>query len=198
MAWTEAVEKLWNMLRDHRPSLYPMEEWDDLHDIRISKLPQEGLDSRALSNAKAVKAGLHLLNESLEASHKLSQELHTPLGSYWHAIMHRMEGDYGNSKYWFRQGGAHPVGDALQAAAKARVQSYAAEAFGSDSLKNRLDKLVSGPSWDPYLFVDIVEQQVTVVQNEQAEELLTELQWVEIKLLVQYSFQQTGGHSLEL
>jgi len=198
LAWTEAAHKLWNTLKDHRPSLYPTEEWDDLHDIRITKLSPEGLDEDALPYASAVKAGLHLLNESLDASHTISQQLHNPTGSYWHAIMHRMEGDYSNSKYWFRQGGTHPVNERLQGLAKEAYERCSAASFGSDSQKGRLDRLIHGSSWDPCLFVDIVEQQVTVVQNDEAEQLLTELQWMEIKLLVQYSYQRTGGNSLEL
>jgi hypothetical protein len=30
-------------------------------------------------------------------------------GSFWHAIMHRREPDPGNSKYWWRKVGAHPI-----------------------------------------------------------------------------------------
>src|SRR5262245_25063275 len=51
--------------------------------------------------AQACLAGLWLLANDLNASHRISQELETPEGSYWHAVMHRREGDYGNAKYWF-------------------------------------------------------------------------------------------------
>ncbi len=60
-----------------------------------------------------VLAGLHLLAGDLEASHQISQSLETPEGSFWHAIMHRREGDFSNAKYWFRRVGRHQVLDLL-------------------------------------------------------------------------------------
>ncbi len=46
-------------------------------------------------------------------SHNISQDAHTPEGSYWHGIYHRMEPDAWNAKYWFRQVGSHPIVAAL-------------------------------------------------------------------------------------
>ena len=40
---------------------------------------------------------------------RVSQSLDTPTGSFWHAIMHRREGDFATSKYWYRRAGTHPV-----------------------------------------------------------------------------------------
>lgn len=57
----------------------------------------------------AIKAGLYLLNESLDKSHDIAQEITNATGSYWHALMHRMEGDYSNAKYWFNDVGHHPI-----------------------------------------------------------------------------------------
>ncbi len=61
----------------------------------------------------SVEAGLWLLAGKLERSHEISQSLHDPDGSYWHAIMHRYEGDYWNSKYWLSKAGKHPVKKSL-------------------------------------------------------------------------------------
>ncbi|UQZ82826.1 hypothetical protein SK3146_01986 [Paenibacillus konkukensis] len=195
MTWTESVNRLWNALKEHQPSLYPMEEWDELLDIRISKMPCGELNADQLPYASAVKAGLHLLNESLDKSHTLSQSIDNATGSYWHGVMHRMEGDYSNAKYWFRMAGAHPAYGLL--IGKLAQISYDPDRIGSAALRGRLDQLMTSPVWNPGLFTDAVEQQVTVYQDEAAEALLAELQWMEIKLLLQYSFQQTGGSSLE-
>jgi len=59
--------------------------------------------------ASCCLAGVWLLHDFLDESHKISQSIDTPSGSYWHAIMHRREGDFGNSKYWYRRVGRHPV-----------------------------------------------------------------------------------------
>ena len=53
--------------------------------------------------------GLWLVCGDLDASHEISQSIETPDGSFWHGIMHRREGDFWNSKYWFRRVGPHPV-----------------------------------------------------------------------------------------
>jgi hypothetical protein len=64
--------------------------------ISLSKAPDE------------VRAGLFLYIDELDLSHRLSQDLDSPTGSYWHAIMHRREGDFSNSKYWLNRAGRHP------------------------------------------------------------------------------------------
>ena len=64
----------------------------------------------ALDADDAVKAGLHLLNDDLARAHALAQEHEgDKTCDYWHAIVHRREGDFDNAKYWLRQVGRHPV-----------------------------------------------------------------------------------------
>jgi hypothetical protein len=73
--------------------------------------PQTGL-GRNVGNVQAATAclaGLWLHFDYLEESHRLSQDLPTSDGSFWHAIMHRREPDAWNSKYWWRSVGSHPV-----------------------------------------------------------------------------------------
>jgi hypothetical protein len=48
----------------------------------------------------------------------VSQKIETPSGSYFHAIMHRMEGDFGNAKYWYARCQNHPVLPVIGASAK--------------------------------------------------------------------------------
>src|SRR5262245_44698974 len=80
--------------------------------------------------ALACHAGLWLYYDFLHESHEISQDVETPDGNFWHAIMHRREPDAGNSKYWWRQVGNHPVLDMLREQAPALGYAYTTpEAF---------------------------------------------------------------------
>ena len=63
----------------------------------------------ALNNCPPLVAGLWLYVDQLDASHKISQQIDDATGSFWHGIMHRREGDFSNSHYWFRRVGHHPA-----------------------------------------------------------------------------------------
>ncbi|MBX3425900.1 MAG: hypothetical protein KF688_09505 [Pirellulales bacterium] len=96
--------------------------------------------------ARACLAGLWLLHDCIDESHAVSQGIDTPSGSFWHGIMHRREGDFGNSKYWFRRVGDHPAYESLPAAAA----SLAATA----PQRSWAERLAPGGRWDPYALVD--------------------------------------------
>lgn len=55
-----------------------------------------------------VEAALWLYVDDLDRSHALSESNETEEGAFWHGIMHRREGDFWNSKYWFRRAGTLP------------------------------------------------------------------------------------------
>jgi hypothetical protein len=42
-------------------------------------------------------------------SHNVAQEIHTPLGSWIHALLHLIEGDLGNAGYWYARAGKSPI-----------------------------------------------------------------------------------------
>lgn len=80
-------------------------------------LPQAAVRGRVESLLPALtparRAGLWLAFDFEAEAHAIAQDLHTPDGSLWHAIIHRREPDAWNSKYWYRQAGDHPVLRAL-------------------------------------------------------------------------------------
>jgi hypothetical protein len=93
---------------------------------------RDGLAIRSRDDAEAMLAGLWMWVDELDRSHTISQSLHSPTGSFWHAIMHRREGDFSNAKYWYARCRNHP--------AVAEVSRRA------------------GKPWEPNAFVDAVER----------------------------------------
>ncbi len=75
----------------------------------IRELVETALSLPPLRANLALQAGLWLYVDELDRSHTISQALKTPTGSYWHGIMHRREGDFSNSHYWFHKTGNHPA-----------------------------------------------------------------------------------------
>jgi hypothetical protein len=68
--------------------------------LAVAEQIEESLEGR-----KCLVAGVWLYVDDLYRSHSISQGLESVEGSLWHAVMHRREGDFGNSKYWLRQAG---------------------------------------------------------------------------------------------
>jgi len=68
-----------------------------------------------IDSARCCVSAVWLLYDFLDESHSISQGITTAEGSYWHAIMHRREGDFSNAKYWFRKVGQHPVYEQIAA-----------------------------------------------------------------------------------
>jgi hypothetical protein len=128
--------------------------------------------------ADACRAGLWLYHNFLDESHQISQELHTPTGSYWHALMHRREPDFDNAKYWFRRVGTHPVYEALrQNAASLAAAAPPAAAF-----------LRTQAAWDPFAFVDLCA--AVLVGRAPCEELCRDVQKREWELLFDWCYRQ--------
>ena len=69
----------------------------------------------ALAGKPRLAAGLWLYVDDLPRSHTLSQSMEDATGSFWNGIMHRREGDFSNSHYWFRRVGHHPAMTAIGA-----------------------------------------------------------------------------------
>lgn len=45
----------------------------------------------------------HTKHGNWEAAHNIAQEIHTPMGSWIHALLHVIEGDQWNADYWFNK-----------------------------------------------------------------------------------------------
>ena len=124
--------------RNPLPPLVPTEVFSREISAQIAGASERELfgDAELSSEQKqALRSGLLLLNDDLDASHTISQNIHTPTGSFWHAIMHRREGDAGNANYWWRLTGEHPafpdvftsVSKYLQSTDSPQARDYAAK-----------------------------------------------------------------------
>jgi hypothetical protein len=117
----------------------------------------------------------------LDESHAISQDVNSPSGSYWHAILHRREPDFSNAKYWFRRVGEHPVFVPL--AAGARRLAGKAQAGGAAQW------LLDGAAWDAVRFVDLC----AAVQRDgsaEYEALCRDISWLEWQVLFDYCYRE--------
>jgi hypothetical protein len=129
-------------------------------------------------------SGIWLLYDCLDESHAISQGIDTSSGSFWHAIMHRREGDFSNAKYWFRNVGQHPVfaelGERAHVAATFR---NADSSLGETHLRDGI--------WDPFAFVDLC--QAVARGQTGARELCLDVQQAEWELLFDYCYREAVG-----
>lgn len=90
---------------------------------------------------ETARAGLYLYFGFWSRAHEVAQEIHTAEGSYWHAILHRIEPDAWNAAYWVRRVGKHPVYAQVGEAAKARGYRFEPLRFIDDCAQPGQGKL---------------------------------------------------------
>ncbi len=144
--------------------------------------PDSSTDGGSPNDPVALHAGLWLVHDFLDESHKLSQSIEgrgaDRNGDYWHGIMHRREPDWSNSKYWFRRVGDHPI--FLDLAVIAGQLLSASSLPDADRWGRQLG---TSSSWDPFAFVDLCQAAARDNSSEQAS-LARRIQWAEILLLL--------------
>jgi len=78
-------------------------------DGKLTEIVSNLLKSNVVPAQSPLASGLWLYVDELDRSHRISQSIDNETGSFWHGIMHRREGDFSNSHYWFRRVGTHPA-----------------------------------------------------------------------------------------
>jgi hypothetical protein len=146
---------------------------------------------RSKIEATAMESGLHQFHGDLDQSHQLAQSIEGQgkhNGDYWHAIMHRREPDFGNSQYWFRRVGRHPVFVPLaqEAAAVARQSS-------NSDLAEWLPRVIPNGAWNPLAFVDCVAAAATRPADDAFRVAVEEIQYREMLLLFAQSYRDAEG-----
>jgi len=128
--------------------------------------------------AAAAIAGVWLVHDFLDESHRISQNIETPTGAFWHGVMHRREGDFANSKYWFRRVGAHDV--------LAELDELVAQ-LADDAATSQLARdLMVGGHYDAFAMVNACE--AAFRSSGPAADLCRRVQQAEWELLFDYSY----------
>ena len=150
-------------------------------DDRIYRLVS-GTDWRKgleLRSDRLVRAGALWLHGFLDEAHRLTQQDSSPEGAYWHALVHRSEGDFSNALYWFRRAGDHPV----QARLRDKVQEAMKEQSSAD-----WQILLESPRWEPARLVELCERSSRGEPAHPA--VLQEVVRMEYNLLMEYVLDQ--------
>ncbi|HEX2971713.1 MAG TPA: hypothetical protein VHP11_05240 [Tepidisphaeraceae bacterium] len=126
--------------------------------------------------ARGMLGGLWLYHDWLAEAHRIFQRIESPTGSYWHAIMHRREGDFDNSKHWYAQAQEHPL---MQSMAQ-----YAASIVNPLPADNLVLRMVS-TGWNPAVYVDLVAA-VHDQPDDPRHAAAVSLQQIEWRLLFDY------------
>lgn len=117
----------------------------------------------------------------------LQQQLEdaSPSLNFWHAIMHRREGDFSNAKYWYARCRNHPA----LADLGTRAAQLAPDLRGrGDAALERLTRT----TWDPDAFVDLVAR-VHRHEDSPHREVAVRLQRVEWAALFDHCIREAGG-----
>jgi hypothetical protein len=138
-----------------------------------------------LDSARCCLSALWLWHDFLDESHTISQDIHTIDGSYWHAIMHRREPDYGNAKYWFHRVPHHSVYDTLATAAR--------KLAAKEKLDEPAAYLATQTTWDPFRFVDLC--QAIARGHSTSEQLAREIACLKWQLLFDHCYRHAVGQA---
>ena len=100
-------------------------------------------------------AALMFAQDYIWEGHEIVQDYPELEASWWHAYMHRMEGDYGNSAYWYRR-----VGEPA-------LYSDFFESVKSLGLDSEVSSIQDSNKWDPFEFNGLINNYI----NSNAESL---------------------------
>jgi hypothetical protein len=100
-----------------------------------------GLGGFSASCVPYARSLLLLAAGDIETAHRIAQESSSPDGAYVHGMIHRIEDDFDNARYWFFRAGVHPASPEIYRRAAANSQRVAGH-----------------PTWDPSRVTDWLEE----------------------------------------
>jgi hypothetical protein len=147
-----AAEKI---LKDQRATAYqklvvkgatPASARELLGHLKPTDLLAIAIKDREETNA--VLAAMWLYLDGLDESHRIVQDLVGPTGAFWHAIMHRLEGDFSNAKYWYTRCETHRCMKLLG--------TVATDVVGKEAARDPAIQHIVAGEWNAHAFVDLV------------------------------------------
>jgi hypothetical protein len=125
--------------------------------------------------ARCIRSLLFIAAGGVDQAHRIVQEISTSDAAYIHGIVHRIDDDFDNARYWFRRAPMHPAAAEIYRRAAANSLTVA-----------------SHPIWDPLLVTDMVERSRTAGVTEELRVILT----IEFEELLQFLTNTTEPESL--
>ena len=167
-------EPLRALLREYSDEVLPLSRTEKCNREAAASV-QAAKVATLLPGARAPEAAVSaqlLLAGCWDDSHKVSQDIASREGSYWHAMAHRIEPDSSNAAWWFHQVGEHPIFPELHRRA-------------SEILARHHTRWVLRRTWDPLLFIEWCEQ-ARRAQGSALESAALEIQRAEWELLFEW------------
>ncbi|MCM8526905.1 MAG: hypothetical protein NE327_10335, partial [Lentisphaeraceae bacterium] len=124
---------------------------------------------------KLCLAGLMFAQDYIWEGHEIVQDYPDLEASWWHAYMHRMEGDYGNSAYWYRRVGTP----------SAYTDFF--ELVKELPLDTKVSPIQEETSWDPFEFNGYIKNHKNI-----SEESLRKVHTLELKYIFSLCFQKAS------
>jgi len=137
-------------------------------------------------SAGGALAGLLLLGGCWEEAHEVADGVPTAEGSYWHALVHRMEPQTWNADYWFERVGEHPLFPKLAERARAVAAGGGV----------RPERIVSGGRWDAAAFNALCDE-ARASDDAKFVMAVAEIHSIEVHLLWDWCLAGSGGAANE-
>ena len=115
--------------------------------------------------ANCIRSLLILAAGEIDQAHRIVQEMSTADAAYIHGIIHRIDDDFDNARYWFRRARIHPAG----------AEMYRRAALASPTVASRR-------MWDPDLVTDMLADSRSAEVTEELRAILT----IEFEVLLQF------------
>ncbi len=123
---------------------------------RVAAASDDEISEVGGQKASCLRSLLLMGAGDLDQAHRIVQAMSTSDGAYIHGVIHRIDDDFDNARYWFRRAGAP----------SATPEMYRRASVVSAAVASR-------PNWDPFLVTDMLEKSRNAGVTEELRAILT-------------------------